>query len=380
MSDFVIPEFLENSGTDEIHARILSNISDRIDKTKGGIVWDMTYPPALEISETVEFVIVEAIKSMFPMWAEGHMLDYHGSNRGIVRRDAAKARGEVRFTGTIGHLIPAGTLLSTTSENDDETIMFITLDDGKLADVNGTGVADVAVEAVDAGASGNVAAGCINRLDVTDSEVLSVSNTVSTTGGIDIEDDESYRERLIEYDETQGETFIGSYADYKRWALSVSGVGGASVLQATDDSGLVKIIITDMDGNPATDELCEDVYNYIMSPGNPSERLAPINAVIEVSSSVAMTVTISATIETDGVRDIASIKSDFLNVLKEYYTTAIEEKEIKYSKIGALLIDVDGVSDYSNLLLNDGTSNIVVGTEYLPYSDEKSVVFTQVDG
>ena len=152
------------------------------------------------------------------------------------------------------------------------------------------------------------------------------------------------------------------------------------MLQATDDSGLVRIIITDMDGNPATDELCEDVYNYIMSPENPSERLAPINALIEVSSSVAMTISISATIEIDGVRDIESIKNDFLSALKEYYTTAIEEKEIKYSKVGALLIDIDGVTDYSNLLVNDGTSNIAVGTEYLPYSDDKSVAFTRADG
>lgn len=371
MAEFVTPDFLENSGTDEIHARMLSNIPDKMDKTEGGIVWDMTYTPALEISETVEFVIVEAIKNLFPRWAEGHMLDYHGENRGLTRKDAAKSRGEVTFTGTAGHVIPAGTLLSTSSEDEDEeTIMFVTLEDAKLND-DGTAVA--AVEAVDAGASGNVAAGRINRLDMSDSEVIALANQSATTDGTDVEDDESYRERLMEYDKTQGESFVGSYADYKRWALSVSGVGGASVLQATDDSGLVRIIITDMDGNPATDELCQDVYNYIMSPDNPSERLAPINALVSVSSSIAMNVTISATIETDGVRTVESIKSDFLDKLKEYYPVAIEELEIKYSKIGALLIDTDGVSDYSNLLVNGGVKNISIDTEYLPYSDDNSV-------
>ena len=371
MAEFVTPEFLENSGTDEIHARMLSNIPDNMDKTEGGIVWDMTYTPALEISETVEFVIVEAIKNLFPRWAEGHMLDYHGENRGLARKEAAKARGEVTFTGTAGHVVPVGTILTTSGEDeDDETVMFITLEEAKL---NDDGIAVVAVEAVDAGSSGNVAAGRINRLDMSDSEVLSIANHSATTDGTDIEDDDSYRERLIEYDKTQGESFVGSYADYKRWALSVSGVGGASVLQATDDTGLVRIIITDMDGNPATDELCQDVYNYIMSPDNPSERLAPINAIVSVSSSIAMKVTISATIETDGVRTIESIKDDFLNKLKEYYPVAIEELEIKYSKIGALLIEIDGVSDYSNLLVNDGTKNIPVDTEYLPYSDESSV-------
>lgn len=374
MAEFIIPAFLSNSSAADIHGRILANIPAKFDKTEGGIVWDMTYANAMEIAETVEFALVELIKSMFPMWAEGQMLDYHGQNRGLIRRSAVRAKGTVVICGTAGHVIPAGTLLSTTSDDDDdETILFVTLEDGEIS--NDTTV-EVAIEAVDVGAAGNVAAGRINRLDVTDADVLSLANQVATSGGLDTEDDESYRARLIEYDAAQGESFIGTYADYKRWALSVNGVGGAVVLQADDSSGTVRIIVKDTDGNPASDELCRAVYDYIMRPDNPSQRLAPINAVLRVDSTEARLVTIAANVETDGIRDIESIKNDFMDRLKEYYEKAIEEKEIKYSKICALLIDIDGVSDYNNVQINGGTSNITVDIDELPYSDADSVTLT----
>ena len=64
MAEFIIPRFLKDSGADEIHARMLRNVSNNMDKTEGGIVWDMTRTPAMEMSETVEFVIVEALKNM----------------------------------------------------------------------------------------------------------------------------------------------------------------------------------------------------------------------------------------------------------------------------------------------------------------------------
>lgn len=371
MAEFVTPDFLSDSSADDIHARMLENLPKNMDRTEGGFLWDMTYAPAQELSETVEFVVVEAIKSMFPIWAEGKMLDYHGKNRGIVRRDATRATGMVTFHGNAGTEIPARTLLYTTSDGeDDETILFETLYEGVIGT---NGQIDIEVEAVDAGSLGNVAAGRINRMDITDENILSLQNNAATSGGYDVEDDESYRERLIEYDETQGESFIGSCADYKRWALEVEGVGGASVLPAKDDTGIVRIIITDMNGDLASTELCDDVYNHIMQPNNPEERLAPINALLDVKSYTAMTISISANIETDGVRDVQSIKSDYLDALKEYFMEAKEDEEIKYSKICGLLIGMNGVTDYSNVRVNGGTSNIAIDAEAMPFSDTSSV-------
>lgn len=373
MDEFVVPAFLQDSGTDKIHQRMLSHIPDYMDKTEGGVPWDLTYPSALEISETVEFVILEAIKSMFPMWASGTILDYHGQNRGMKRKQAAKATGSVTFHGTAGYTIPAGTVLSTTSEDGSATVLFVTVEDCLL---NEEGVAEAAVEAVEAGTSGNVAVGRINRLDKSDSKVLSLENAEATSGGLDMEDDEPYGERQVEYDQTQGESFIGSYADYKRWALSVNGVGGAAVIPAKDDSGEVRISITDVYGNPASESLCEDVYNYIMQPENPYERLAPINAILKVVSIDTIEVEISATIETDGIRSLESIKADFMDKLKAYYLIAVEDQEVKYSKIGSMLVETNGVYDYSNLLVNGGTSNIPVESGYVPKSDDSSVALT----
>lgn len=374
IQNFEAPQFLSNSSAEEIHSNMLSQLPENMDQTEGGIPWDLTFPSALVISEAVEFVLVELVKNFFPMWAERIMLDYHGQNRGLARKSAGYATGVVTITGKAGYMLNQGAILTTTGINESETILFETTEEAVIGE---DGTVDVNVMAVIAGSSGNVAAGRIDRLDIPDENIVSVVNADPTTGGLDIESDDDYRLRLVDYDYAQGESFIGSIADYKRWAMSVNGVGGAEVIPAKDTSGTVRIVLVDVDGKPASEDLCQQVYDYIMKPNNEPERLAPINAVLDVVSPEIITIAISATVELDGSRTLDAVKADFLTRVNEYFVESISKGQIKYHKICSILIGTAGVADHSNLTINGGTANIAVASNQYPNSEAASVVLVE---
>lgn len=372
--EFEIPKFLSNSSVDEIHGRMLNDLPANMDRTAGGFPWDLTHPNALLMSELVEFVLVEALKSMYPMWAEGVMLDYQGQNRGLMRKSAEYATGAVTITGTAGYVIEAGTVVTTTGINEIETILFKTLEEAVIGD---DGTVEVNVRAVTIGALGNVAAGRIDRFDVPNENVISVINAKPTTGGTDTESDDDYRNRLVDYDIAQGESFIGSVADYKRWAMSINGVGGATVIPAQDTSGTVQIVLADVYGKPASAELCKEVYDYIMHPDDEAARLAPINAVLKVIAPEEVTISINAKLVLDGTRTLAAVKEDFIKRVNAYYMESIGKGVIVYNKIASILVETDGVADHSELTVNSGKTNISIDGSQFPSSTDATVVLRE---
>ena len=371
IKDFVEPDFLSGQSVEVIMARMLALLPDTLDKSEGGIIWDLLYPVAFEKAQAIEFTLLEAVKNMFPMWAYGDMLDYHGSVRSIERKAAVAATGSVKFYGSDGVIIEAGTVLMTTpAKYGEESISFQTT---QATTISG-GTASAAIKALVAGASGNVAAGSINRFDDAPDGVTAVTNTAATSGGLDEESDDDYRDRIVDYDQSVGTLFVGSAADYRRWALEVDGVGSASVVPASDGSGVVKIVILDTSSNPASTELCEAVYNYIMRPDNEYMRKAPIGAQLTVVSPTVQSISIAATLSINSTTSLAAVKADFLELIADYYAT-ITDGIVRYSKIGQLIMSIDGVIDYSNLLVSGAAANVTISSSNIAASADSAVVF-----
>lgn len=360
MAEFIEPSFLQNQDVDVIHKRMLENLPSDIDKSEGGMAWDNTYPTAYEISYFAEFFMAEAIKMIFPMFCEEYddLMDYHASSRGITRKPASYAVGELTITGDSGTEIPIGTEFSTISVDDEENIVFCTTQSATISDTSVT----VPIRAVVAGTVGNVEAGTITLKQNSISGIQSAINEDATTGGVEEESTESLQSRIVEYDKTQGQSFVGNVSDYKRWALSVPGTGNARVIPAKDDSGLVTIILTDSSGNPASTQLCTEVYNYIMAPDDPEKKLAPcIGAQLSVVPPSSIYIRVTAVVELDGTALIEDIQNAYMAELKSYLAgTAANESEVKYTKVGSILSNIAGVKDYSTLTLNAGTSNISI--------------------
>ena len=183
----------------------------------------------------------------------------------------------------------------------------------------------------------------------------------------------------MEYDENQGISFVGNDADYKRWAEEVEGVGNAVIIPAKDDSGYVYIVITDVNGSVASDELCQSVYEHIMSESDRQKRLAPVNALLKVQSVSYLDINISATVELEDGYTAEMLKEPFLTNLKAVYKEAIDLKEVRLSKIYGVFEKTAGFKDYGDVMLNGDAQNIVVDIGEIPHTEESNLIFSVGD-
>ena len=372
MLDMEIPEFLQNNDEDDIHAEMMEIIPDEYDKSEGQHLWNATRPTSYIISQLRGYNIPEALKLIWPGTSYGEYLDRHADAKHITRKPAQNAKGKITFTGTAGTVIPAGYTVSTESKNDIPSQDYTT---DRECIIGADGTVTVEASAVVAGIEGNTASNTIVVNTSSYEDVHEVINTEPFTGGIVEESDEDLYARIYEYDVMQGDINVGNPSDYKRWAESVPGTGTAKVNRATDTSGVVTIILTDGNGEPASEELCEAVYNHIMSPDNEYDRLAPCGAFLTVIHPSTNPIIITASVELKS-GTIESITSTFTEKLKEYFPTAISNREVLYHKVCNILGDIEGVYDLSGLTLNGGTSNIPLEDDTFPTIDASDITLT----
>lgn len=381
MAEFNTPAFLQNHSPEEVHALMKRVLPADIDMSPGSHAYNLTIATALAISEVCEFVLPEVIKLIFPEYSYGEFLDRHAKARGITRRQAAVAIGKLTITGDPGTVIPTGSIFSTAAVGDQPSVSYKTLEE---AEIPASGSITLDVECTEAGTIGNAPENTVvlvsNRLP----GITGVTNEEPMAGGTEEESDDSLKERIDAVDKGR-EDNIGNVADYYRWAMSVDGVGSAIVIPPEDTSGLITIVITDTDGNPATKSLCRRVYNEIMgNPFFPSTRLAPVNALLEVVPPETMQISITATVELSEGAALEDVKKAYKEQLTLYLPEAMEAGEIKYSRIAAALAAVDGANDYTDVLigLKDGdavtygTSNIAMSTGALPSIDDDDLILT----
>lgn len=378
MAELPTPSFLQNHSTDENHAKMKAILPADIDMSEGGHAWNMTRPTALLVAEMCEFILPQVISLIIPEYSYDEFLDNHAKQRSLTRRAATAATGKITITGDQDTIIPKGSVFSTASINDEPSVDYETVEDTTIPS---SGSVTINIQCTQTGAIGNTGANSIIFSSGKLTGISSVTNEEEITGGTETEDDESLIARILEYDESQGDSYVGNIADYKRWAMSVDGVGGATPIPAQDDSGVVTIVITDQNGKPATEELCKKVYNYIMRPDQPESRLAPINAILSVVPPATMAIAIKATVELEEGATIESAKLSFISNLSSYLPVAMEEKEIKYTKIFSALSAADGVNDFSDLLIGIngseyGTNNITIETISMPDISEVDIEFT----
>ena len=154
----------------------------------------------------------EATKIAFISTSEGVFLDRLGELPFIdlPRITGSVAGGSVTFTLAEAQsddvVIPAETFI----RNEDE-ISFYTLSDCVISSGDLTG--SVLVEAISPGADGNAPAGTVTIFEDEDidTSLVSVTNAEDFRGGSDWEDDDEYRERLLDNVQADGFGTVGWY-------------------------------------------------------------------------------------------------------------------------------------------------------------------------
>ncbi|AYO30797.1 hypothetical protein D2962_09405 [Biomaibacter acetigenes] len=255
-----LPDYLTDQTEETIRQRMLDSLPSDLDKSEGSYIWDALSPAAIELALAAIWA-QEVLRRGFASTTFGAYLRLRCEEHGITPHEAVKATGQVTFTGTPGTVIPVGTQVSTASNETSPAVFFETTAEVTIGD-GGTAIVDI--KAVEAGTSGNVAAGAIVMLAKPISGVTSVNNTVATTGGLDEEDDASLLARYLQ--RVRSPSAGGNKADYVNWAMEVPGVGGVSVIPVRDGPGTVSISIINTSKVPAEPELVDAVQNYIAPP------------------------------------------------------------------------------------------------------------------
>lgn len=362
----MLPEFL-NEGEEEIHERMLKQAPSNFDVSEGSLFWDATAPTAMEKAKILEFTLPLLIMHMFPQFAEGTFLDYHGEREGITRHAATYSSGYITVEGAENTFIPAGTTI-TTEEVDGVTIEYRTTQD---ATIGGSGVVDIQIESLEPGVSGNVPAGAIKNLLEPISGVQSISNLQETKGGYNQEEDDDFRERILQT--SRSRSFTGNKEDYIRWAKEVPGVGEVLVVPEWDGPGTVKVLIASRTGSVAPPELIAQVQNHIAPDGRSGGGQAPIGALVTVTGIAGRAINLSFSIYLEDSFNLDTVLEAIEMSLSVYFNGLEQGGLVRYTKVGAIITTTPGVIDHTDLLLNGGTSNIQLAPDEVAVVGEVTV-------
>ncbi|GAA0735881.1 baseplate J/gp47 family protein [Clostridium oceanicum] len=337
---------------ESIQNRILSNISDKYDKSEGSFFYDAEKPVAIEL-ENIYSEQRNILNNAFVNTAENAWLDRKVAEQGIYRKLATKSRGFVTIKGSVGAKINKGDKVAS------DIVNFICLEDKTFDDdkqVNCSIKCEVECEVE--GSIGNVPVGAIKYFPITLPGLISVTNLEKIDGGYEMETDDSLRKRYEEKVRTPPTS--GNKYHYRNWATGVIGVGDAKVFPLWKGAGTVKIVIIDSNKHSATKELIDKVYDYV-------EENRPIGADVTVTGAVEKDIRVNAKVVLASGYNISNVQEEFIKLIDKYLKeVAFNISYISIARVGNILLNTPGVLDYSELKMNDITNNISLEDEEIP--------------
>ena len=358
--EFMMPDFIKNNSAEEIHQRMMNSLPVDIDDMPGGFPYDFTKPAALEKDEFINYHLVRALMIAFPQYAWDEWLDLHGQQVHRERHQPKSASGEVRVTGSAGTVITAGTVFCTPATDTGPAIEFRSMEE-KVIDDNGTAI--IPVTAVESGTRSNVPANTVVLMAKPDKNITEVNNPDPIRGGTEREGNDAYYDRIAaEY--ANSLTFLGNDSDYIRWAKE-AGAGDCIVIPSAEGPGTVKLVLVDGNGQPANEQLVQDVYDYIVSPEDRSARLLP-TACARLICGSAVTVKVNFMITGlvyNETTDIEQIKKDFGAAVKEVYASAKQQGILRYNDVRPVISYIAGITDFEEFLMNGKKENIRLASE-----------------
>jgi uncharacterized phage protein gp47/JayE len=334
----------------EVHKVILDLIPNKYQKSEGFPAYDLTRAMAAAIAELYGYTDQASLLSDVDCLAGDDLDKWVKQRKGIYRKQATNAAGKIKIVNGNG-TINAGDLFATASGLQYQATESKTVSTGDL----------VAIQAVTAGKIGNVPAETVIYMPVTIEGIVSVTNPEEITGGYDEEDDESLRNRY--YTALAQPATSGNKNHYIQWAEEVHGVGLAKCIPLWNGDNTVKVVITSDTMQAASAELIKAVQDHIdPEKSGTGQGEAPIGAYCTVVSATPINITVTASITLATGYDKASVKTNIQNEITDYLkSVAFKTSYISYAKIGNAIMSADGVLDYENLKVNNGTANISVG-------------------
>lgn len=318
--------------------RMLDKVSSEFDKREGAVIYDALAPTAIE--HQLIYIDMETLeKEMFADTASREYLIKRASERGIAPKEATAAIWKATFT-------PSELNIAIGERFNNDAV--------NLAVVGKESAGVYLLECETAGTIGNTLSGSLLPINYING-LTSATLTELLDAGTDEESTEDFRARYLTI--LRKPATSGNAQEYYNWAMSVDGVGAAKVYPLADGPGTVKVVITDAEKKAASAALVSEVYEYI-------ETVRPVGATVTVKSAEELAVNVAATVTLGTGENLASVISKFKIAMTDYLAdVAYAATKIPLAMVGKILLDTDGVDDYTALTLNSSAANVTVSDD-----------------
>lgn len=355
---------------------VLGEAPDDIDTRQGSIFYDAVAAITLKIAKLYSDLGL-VIDMTTVATATGDALDTKAGEYGVYRHDATPARYYVNFEGTIPN---EGERFFT-----DEFFFVFRYD--SMNNVR-------YLEAEDTGTDGNAVTPGTPALPVGNIEglVSAIFGKIYEYGA-DIESDNALRARV--QSKIAGPAENGNKEHYKLWCEEVENIGRARIYPLWNGPNTVKAVLVDVKGNPCSQTKVLEVQNYVdpatrgyktivngkvyVVGDGLGEGRANIGAHFTAMSAEALAVNVSFVAELEKNYTVeavmAKVKEEVSGYLQRLCINAKETADVvvRLTTIGGILTDLPGIVDYSNLLLNDKSENIIPGQDEVPVLGEVTI-------
>lgn len=279
------------------------------------------------------FARVEEIgRQTFPQTATGDALERHAACRGLARKAARPAEGMLRFsrqTAPAGDIpIAQGVICATRTE---PQVRYETLRAGVLP-AGGTEV-DIPAKSIDAGSAGNVSAGAVGVMVNTVPGITAVRNPAPFGGGVDEENDEALRERLLgAYREISNGT---NAAFYYNLVMQHEKVLSAQIIPRRRGRGTVDVVYSC--ASAADDSAIQEALQKELA------RRREINVDVKLYPAARQFVDITAAIEAADGYDQTQLAGGLSGRVMQFVAGLEVGQPLYKASLTAFLMGVDGV-------------------------------------
>ena len=289
-------------------------------------------------------------RQCFPQTAQGEYLDRHAQLRGLERREAAKAQGVLRFEvdspAAADLTIPAGTVCMTAG-----LVRFATLEEAVIP--AGESAVEVPAQAEEPGTAGNAAAGTVRAMAVSPVGVSRCTNPGAFSGGVDAEEDEALRARVLETFKRMPNGANAAF--YQQGALSFPEVAAAAVLPRNRGQGTVDVVVSTPAGLPDA-ALLAKLQDYF-------DERREIAVDVEVKAPELVRVDVSVAVAAGEGADGAAVLTAVEQAVSGWFNGGLLGHSVLRAELGALVFGVDGAANYE---LTAPAADVAVGKAQLP--------------
>ena len=337
----------ENITFEYILQSMLDRVPNAFDKREGSIIYNALAPSAAELAEA--YIMLSLIEDeSYVDTASYNSLVKKCKERGIYPYPATNTIAK----GVFNIDVPIGSRFSLDSLN------YLVIE--KIS----TGVFKLQCE--DVGPISNL--GSLIPIEYIEGLETAELTEILINGEFE-EDEDSLRKRY--YNSLESEAFGGNIADYKEKVNKLQDVGGVKVYPVWNGGGTTKLVIINSNYDVPSSELVNQVQEKIDPTQNQGKGLgiAPIGHIVTVVGVDAVKVNISTTITYEDGWNFEELKASIEQCVDEYFNDLNKTWDnndsliVRISQIETRLLNLEGVIDIENTLINNVASNFVVDAD-----------------